>query len=249
LKGIFLVHNFLQKIKNRIKNEEFYPSRVLGKLINPFYFSRSALLENIGLFSQIVAGKVLDVGCGRKPYRKIFSCKEYIGLEIDTPETRRRGSADIFYDGKTIPVDSCSFDCIFMSQVFEHMFNPESVLQELWRVLRSEGYLLLTVPFIWDEHEQPFDYARYTSFGIIHILKKNGFRVIENKKTLADTRVIFQLINAYLYKVLLTKNRYANLFISILFMSPVNIIGAIFWRLLPRNKDLYLDNIICARKV
>jgi SAM-dependent methyltransferase len=244
-----LVRKFLQKIKKRIKDEEFYPSLVLGKLINPFYFSRIGLLENIRHCSQIVTGKVLDIGCGRKPYKKIFPCKEYIGLEIDTPETRRRGYAEIFYDGKTIPADSGSFDCIIMSQVLEHVFNPDSLLQELWRVLKNEGHLLLTVPFIWDEHEQPFDYARYTSFGIDHLLQKNGFRIIEKRKTLADTRVIFQLINAYLYKVLMTKNNYVNLFISVFFMSPVNVLGAVIWRLLPRNPDLYLDNVVCARKV
>ncbi len=244
-----MTSQLLLKIKSRIQNEQFYPTPPFGILVNPFYFARTGLLADIKHFSHLIYGKVLDVGCGSKPYKKIFPCKEYIGLEIDTPETRRRGFADMYYDGKTIPADAGSFDCIIMSQVLEHVFNPDSVLQELRRVLRNEGRLLLTVPFVWDEHEQPSDYARYTSFGIEYILNKNGFRVIEKRKTLADTRVLFQLINAYLYKVLMTRNYRANLLISLLFMSPINLLGTVLWRLLPRNEDLYLDNVVCARKM
>ena len=70
---------------------------------------------------------------------------------------------------------------------------------------------LMTVPFVWDEHEQPYDYARYSSFGLKHILSENGFEVIKHLKSNNGLEVIFQLINAYIFKVTLTKSVYINL--------------------------------------
>ena len=106
----------------------------------------------------------------------------------------------------------------------------------------------MTVPFVWDEHEQPHDYARYSSFGLKFIFEKHGFKVVEQIKTAGDIRVIFQLINAYLYKILWTKKPLINRLFCFLFMSPFNILGEVLYRLFPVNNDLYLDNVVLARK-
>jgi len=87
------------------------------------------------------------------------------------------------------------------NQVLEHVFNPDAFLSEIYRVLKRDGKLLLTVPFVWDEHEQPSDYARYSSFGLKALLEKNGFRIIQHERIGADASILFQLINAYLYTV------------------------------------------------
>ncbi len=107
---------------------------------------------------------------------------------------------------------------------------------------------MLTVPFVWDEYEQPIDYARYSSFGLKHLLQKQGFEIISHIKTSTDVSVIFQLINAYLFKILHTNNSYINLIITVLLMAPFNMIGIILAKVLPDNEDLYLDNIVLARK-
>jgi SAM-dependent methyltransferase len=132
--------------------------------------------------------------------------------------------------------------------VLEHVFNPDEFLAEIHRILKPEGTLLLTVPFVWDEHKQPIDYARYSSFGLKHMLQKQGFEIVSHIKTSTDVSVIFQLINAYLFKILQTKNPYFNLILTILLMAPFNIIGIILAKVLPNNQDLYLDNIVLARK-
>lgn len=77
--------------------------------------------------------------------------------------------------------------------------------------------LLITVPFVWDEHEQPHDFARYTSFGLRHLLEKSGFEIIEHRKSVCDIRVVFQLLNGYIYKKTATKNGYINMFIAFFF--------------------------------
>jgi SAM-dependent methyltransferase len=134
------------------------------------------------------------------------------------------------------------------NQVLEHVFHPDRFLGEINRVLKAGGLLLMTVPFVWDEHEQPFDFARYSSFGLEAMLKNHGFEVLENRKSVADIRVIFQLINAYIYKKTVTGNRYVDAILTAILMSPFNIVGEILSKILPGNEDLYLDNILLAKK-
>ena len=229
--------------------KEQFNSKILGLFINPFYFARKGLYQNVSKLITNLNGKLLDVGCGTKPYENICNVDEYIGLEIDDEGNRQHNYADVFYDGKTIPFEDKSFDSILSNQVFEHVFNPNQFLKEINRVTKVGGRFLITVPFVWDEHEQPYDYARYSSFGLKYILDENGFEIIQHRKSNNGLEVIFQLINAYLYKVTQTKKAYFNLLIIFVLMTPVNIVGLILSKLLPKNDDLYLDNIVLAKKV
>ena len=238
----------LRTLKQIYIKEQFNP-KILGLFINPFYFARKGLYQNVSKLITNLNGKLLDVGCGTKPYENICNVDEYIGLEIDDEGNRQHNYADVFYDGKTIPFEDKSFDSILSNQVFEHVFNPNQFLKEINRVTKVGGRFLITVPFVWDEHEQPYDYARYSSFGLKHILAENGFEIIEHRKSNNGIEVIFQLINDYLYKVIMTENIYFNLLIIILLMAPINMAGLILSKLLPRNNDLYLDNIVLAKKI
>ena len=236
-----------QRLRQRYDKEAFFPSW-LGLFVNPFYFARKGLVKNVGDLAHSITGRTLDVGCGSKPYESLYPASEYIGLEFDTPENRENKQAEYFYDGETFPFDGKKFDSLVANEVFEHVFNPDRFLQEIQRVLKPGGKLLLTMPFVWDEHEQPHDFARYSSFGIRHLLEKHGFEIVEQRKSMDDIRVIFQLINAYIYKIAITKNGWINAFLILFLMSPFNILGEILGWLLPRNPDLYLDNIVLARK-
>jgi SAM-dependent methyltransferase len=234
-------------LKEIIYKEQFNPG-LLGLIINPFYIARKALLKNIKELGKNISGKTLDVGCGTKPYQKYFNSSEYIGLEIETTVHRQISKADFFYDGEKFPFNNNEFDSIVTNQVFEHVFNPDNFLKEINRVLRKGGMLLLTVPFVWDEHEQPYDFARYSSFGIRSVLEKKGFEMVDQKKTVSDFGVIVQLINAYLYKITV-KNSLVRQIFTVLIMFPLNVFGIILSKILPSNHDLYLDNIILAKKV
>lgn len=220
-----------------------------GLLVNPFYFARRGLFEAVRALAGHVSGRMLDVGCGTMPYRNLFAATEYVGLELDTPEARARKRADCYYDGKTFPFEEESFDALVCNQVFEHVFNPEQFMAEMYRVLKPGGRLLLTVPFAWDEHEQPHDYARYASFGLAAILRKSGFEIIEQRKTMADVRAVFQLANAYLHKVTSTGGVYRDLVAALLLMAPVNLLGTVLYWVTPANTDFYLDNVVLAAKV
>jgi len=237
----------ISSFKRLILKEQFEPG-LIGLMINPFYIARKGLLKNIREMGKNIAGRTLDVGCGTKPYEKYFNSSEYVGLEIENTIHHDVTKADYFYDGGKFPFNNNEFDSVVTNQVFEHVFNPDDFLYEVNRVLKKNGILLMTVPFVWDEHEQPYDFARYSSFGIKSVLEKKGFEIVEQKKIAPDFSVILQLINAYLYKITF-KISLIRKIATVLIMFPLNIIGIISSKIFPSNKDLYLDNIILAKKV
>jgi SAM-dependent methyltransferase len=220
----------------------------LGVFFNPFYFARKGLAKHISELAGHITGKTLDVGCGSKPYAHLYHSDDYVGLEIDTPKNRANKKVEYFYDGNYFPFSGATFDSLVANEVFEHVFNPDQFLNEIFRVLKPGGMALLTMPFVWDEHEQPYDFARYSSFGIKALLEKHGFEVIEQRKSTDDIRVIFQLLNAYLYKKTVTSNEWFNLLVNLLLMAPFNILGELLFFITPNNPDLYLDNIVLAKK-
>jgi SAM-dependent methyltransferase len=221
----------------------------LGIFVNPFYFTQRELYREMVQVAPKLSGQLLDVGCGSKPYRDLFvNVDHYTGLEFDTPESRAANYADFFYDGNHFPFDDASYDVVLTNQVFEHVFNPDEFLNEILRILKPEGKLLLSVPFVWDEHLQPLDFARYSSFGLRSLLERHGFVVVDLRKMNADVRVIFQMINVYLYKILLTPSGKINLLLCAIFMAPFTLLGIILSKVLPANPDLFLSQIVLARK-
>jgi SAM-dependent methyltransferase len=129
------------------------------------------------------------------------------------------------------------------------VFNPEEFLQEITQVLKKDGQLLLSVPFAWDEHEQPYDYARYSSFALQFLLEKNGFKIVSHHKCMNDIRAVLQLLNMFLFKKLGGSNKYQRLLVTLIFIAPVNILGSLIALIPAKNDDLYLDNVIRAQKL
>ncbi len=224
----------------------------LRALADPFYLAHRALRSEIASMAQAAQGVVLDVGCGTAPYRLLFAHTAYYGVEvaISSKFGSKKGGADLMFDGRTLPVADASVDTVLCNQVLEHVFEPLPFLRELHRVLRPGGHLLMTVPFVWDEHEQPYDFARYSSFGLAHLAHSAGFEVVESRRTLADASLFAQLWLAYWFKVVLRGNP-ASLLRKVVVAAmsvPVNVLGLALARVLPASPDLYLDNaIILAR--
>lgn len=237
----------MEAVKRACAREEFAPG-VLGLFINPFFLARRALWRAMRDFRPHVKGKVLDVGCGTMPYRSLYDVEDYVGLEIDSPQARSRNKADDFYAGGRFPYADGDFDVVLCNQVLEHVFTPDALLREIARVLRPGGRLVLTVPFVWDEHEQPWDYARYSSFGLKALVERSGLRIVEHHRLNAGLAAIFQLLNAYLYKVAHTRSAMLNTLACALLMSPFNLLGLVLGAVAPRNPDLYLDHAVLAEK-
>ena len=230
-----------------LKHQSFHPD-FLSLFINPFFFTRYALKKNLRQYIPLLKGKLLDFGCGRKPYEQLFTVSEYIGVDLaNTGHDHSNSKVDVYYDGRHLPFNDESFDSLFCSEVLEHVFDPEQILPEIKRVLKPGAKVLITVPFAWNEHEMPFDYARYTGPGIKYLLEKNGFTIIEIKKSGNFARVIFQLWALYFFELFKKLGR-PGYVISLLFIAPINIVGSIVLLLLPKDQSLYFTNIVLAEK-
>lgn len=232
----------LHKIPN-----EFNPG-----ITAPNYFIRKLLLTEITRLSPTLSGKLMDFGCGAKPYKSLFNVNEYIGVDYngeghlhDTEEI------EVYYDGKKLPFPENTFDAIFTTEVFEHIFNLEEIIKELFRTLKPGGKILLTCPFSICEHEIPADFARYTSFGLKDLMERNGFKIIEQIKTGNNVITIFQMWNLYLHQHIAPFFKNIPVVRSIFrtfTYTFVNVCSLIFNKLFPKRNDLYLNNIILAQK-
>jgi SAM-dependent methyltransferase len=236
------------KIIQILRKQSFQPN-FISVFINPYYLIRKELNRNLSFFIPQLKGRLMDFGCGRKPYENLFSVDEYIGVDIQTTgHDHTLSRVDVYYDGKHIPMPDGSFDAVFSSEVLEHIFNPDEILPELNRVLKHGGKILLSVPFCWNEHEVPFDYARYSSYGISHLLTSHGFKVIELRKSGNFARVLFQLWILYISELFKKSGRFGFI-ISLLLIAPFNLLSIILAPLMPLNKTLYFNNVVLAEKI
>jgi SAM-dependent methyltransferase len=207
---------------------------------------------NISRLAGKLEGKVLDFGCGKKPYRSLFTnAAEYTGIDFEGEgHSHVNEEIDVIYDGKSIPFVNDHFDAIFSSEVFEHVFNLGEIIPELKRVLKNNGYILITCPFAICEHEVPNDFARYTSFAMRHMLEKEGFEIIEYIKTGDAIKTIWQLRITYWQKSILSKLKNIPLLRSVArktIYTLLNIFALLGSSILPTSKELYLNNIVLAR--
>jgi SAM-dependent methyltransferase len=231
-----------------LRKQSFQPG-LLGFLFNPFYFIRRDLFVNIRKLAPSLNGRLLDFGCGRKPYENLFNVDEYIGIDMEqTGHEHVNSKVDVFYDGKTIPFPDETFDAVFCSEVFEHVFNLEEILDEIIRVLKKDGQMLITVPFCWPEHEVPFDFGRYSSFGLQHILTKKGLKISVAVKSGNYGRVVWQLKGLFFHTLFNSRSKIFNFVGSMIFIVPINLLALIFLIITPRNKTLYFNNILLVTK-
>lgn len=231
--------------------QAFFPSYLLGMWINPFFIIRRGLLDRIRqIAGSLSGGNLLDVGCGSKPYEELFDVTSYVGIDVEVSGHNHVDSrVDQFYDGKSIPFDDASFDSVFSSEVFEHVKDIEELIREINRVLKPGGYLGFTCPFVWEEHEQPYDFRRYTTFGLYDLLQRNGFEVVRTEKSTGYVATLFQMMSAYVWQHTLPRNVFVRLLFLPIIVAPLNIAGVVLNKILPANGNFYHNNVLLAKKI
>lgn len=121
---------------------------------------------------------VLDVGAGQAPYRELFAHCEYIASDWAKSVHEQAGEVDIIASADALPLDDASIDAALLTQVLEHVPDPSAVLIEIARVLRPAAGVFLTVPFVWELHELPHDFWRFTPASLERLLAAAGFAEI-----------------------------------------------------------------------
>ena len=124
--------------------------------LDAFYLNRS-----LRQLLPTLTGRVLDAGCGGKPYRNWFgSVTEYVGLDVMPGP-----SVDVVVQSnEQWPLPNEYFDVVLSSQVLEHVEHLELTLAEMNRVLKRGGVMILSFPFIYNEHGAPWDFQRFTAY-------------------------------------------------------------------------------------
>jgi SAM-dependent methyltransferase len=118
---------------------------------------------------------VLDVGAGDAPYAELFAHTQYVTLDWEGSLHAGAKTAAITASADAMPLQDASFDIVLLTQVLEHVLRPADVLREIARVLHPGGRLFATVPFVWELHEEPHDYWRFTHYALDALLDDAGF--------------------------------------------------------------------------
>jgi SAM-dependent methyltransferase len=125
-------------------------------------------------------GRLLDIGCGNKPYERMFADRisEYVGCDVVQSSER---CVDVICPATAIPLRDASFDTVLSTQVIEHVADHRGMLREAFRLLQRNGILILSGPMYWPLHEEPYDFLRFTEHGLRYLLEDIGFIVIKIK--------------------------------------------------------------------
>ena len=238
----------IRKLVDFYKRQLFFVN-FASIFINPNYFSRKGLLKYLRKEAPNLSGRLLDFGSGRKPWRSLFQVDEYIGVDIaKSGHDHHDSKIDVYYDGRVIPFENNSFDSVFASDVFEHLFNLDEILDELNRVLKPGGQMLVSIPFAWNEHETPYDFARYTSFGIRAIMERRGFEIVRLHKTTTCFETVCQSFNTYVIENIFPKNKALRTLLMIIITGPLTLFAVLLNYILPDNKSWYLSMVLLAKK-
>lgn len=179
-------------------------------LNNPLYLQMNVTVKAVKEFFDQTAKDgliIYDFGCGVKPYQDFAGTNKYIGIDID----KKNELADIFSNIENVPVRDGVADIVCSFHVLEHVYSPKNVLREKSRVLKSKGLLFMLVPFYWEEHEQPYDFWRFTQFSLRNMLKEAGFVNVEIKPLNATWSILgINIVRGFSYR------RFARFMVPIL---------------------------------
>ncbi len=139
-----------------------------------FQPERLLLRSQIKSKASYITGKVLDIGSGEGGrYKGLFPSSEYLTMDTEAGE-----GVSLVGRAEKIPLGDSSIDSIVCTQVLEHLNKPFESVQEMYRILRTGGHVLITAPQMNELHEEPHDYFRYTKFGLTDMFENSGFKVL-----------------------------------------------------------------------
>lgn len=194
-----------------------------------------------------IHGKLIDIGCGTKPYQDFWRSvvTEHIGVD-HASTLHDKSNIDIEGSAYAIPVENESFDSAICNAVLEHLEEPEMALRECHRILKKGGIAIYSVPFIWHVHEAPRDFYRFSQFGLKYLFEKVGFEVVEINALSGFWVTFGQLFVYNLYR--LNKGIIARTFIIDLIGIFIQIFSYILDKI-DKSEQWTWMNIIVVRKI
>lgn len=178
---IFKAASFIFKLFEAVNHTDLFVVPVnypRGRSYNWLAFANMNRLI-LPAFRTHARGILVDIGCGEKPYKAFLS--EYVDkhIGVDHPSTvHGKDQIDIFASAYDTTLASESADTVISTCVLEHLEESDMAVREMHRILKPGGKVILTAPFFWLMHENPRDFYRFTRYGLEHLFKKAGFKVI-----------------------------------------------------------------------
>ena len=151
--------------RKRVSELSNYLKFFVGKRLLKQVFSRLGLPR--------MKGTVLDVGSGREPFSAMLGALKVVTLDYDA----KRGPMSVG-SCTALPFKDSAFDSVICTEVLEHVSEPGEALSEMQRVMKPGSQIYLTAPMTWCLHYEPYDFYRYTKYGLRHLMEKSGFKVI-----------------------------------------------------------------------
>jgi len=182
-----------------------------------------------------ISGRILDIGCADQIIRQYLPPdSDYIGLDYYLTATEwYKTNPNIFGDAQQLPFTEQCVDCVLLLDVLEHIADPHRCLSEISRVLKNGGIFVLQVPFLYPIHDAPLDFQRWTSYGLFHLVKKNGFVVKEECSLGKSIETGGLLLNLALCKLMLNwfRNKNPALLLSVIIVPAIVLINILCWML------------------
>lgn len=237
---------FFLDIISRLKYTPFHPQ----------WFVHRQQTKTLNYIKSSLTNTVLDIGCADQYLENyLVQNSYYIGLDyLKTTDEMYHTTPTIYGDAQNLPINDSSVDSVALLDVLEHLNKPENCIKEIYRVMKTSGVLCLQVPFIYPIHDAPYDYHRWTLFGLTNLLKSNSFK-IETTHSQGNISETFSLLtNIGLAKITLDLIKISKIFgivvpiISIL-VFITNLIGFLLGKVCKNNTFMpfgYL--LICTKK-
>jgi len=171
-----------------------------------YYFLIRDIREAINKYAR---GNFLDLGCGNKPYESMYNLvtETQTGCDIMQSDKNR---VDVICPATDLKYGNDSFDAVLCTQVMEHIYDHQAMMNEIYRVIKPGCHIILTVPYAWELHEEPYDFFRFTKHALKELFEKTGFTIDYIKPNGGKWAAIYQLRNNMLYHSFHQKKSFAN---------------------------------------
>jgi 2-polyprenyl-3-methyl-5-hydroxy-6-metoxy-1,4-benzoquinol methylase len=216
--------------------------------------------ELINFSKNFKSKKILDYGSGDQRYKKLFIEKNnYYSLDVKKSGHLKIKKNTFIIDGsvkKKSSIKNSFFDVIICTEVLEHVIYLDFTIKEIRRILKKNGLIFLTTPFVWPEHEIPYDFRRFTSYGLKKLFLENNFKILKAKKLVSKNNALQSISDSQLNRLLniLSNKKIYNKLILVfirIYFKFLKILLNFFFKLyidkrLPNN--FYLGNLLILKK-
>ena len=184
-----------------------------------------------------------------KPFISSFDRANYVGIDVESSGADEAMKIpDLNFNGRDIPFSENFFDGILCTQVLEHAIDSDGLIRECNRVLKTGAKLIVSVPFVQREHEQPYDFRRFTSFGLVDLLEKNGFKVTTLTKVLSPIETLATLFVTCVTNTYGSRGKWSYRLIAYMIVAPILILAKLLSVNNKVDRDIYCVLIVLANK-